>query len=383
MVRSEKANSIVRIVRKAKAAYNTLKSRADCPPDEMLLDYVENILSEDKNELIYQHIQKCERCHVEVLRMEADRTEWECMIDKNPDAAVAKALGDIENSEHKIPEKIVKIIKGYPDIFEDARKNYNTLKAGMNCPSDGDLFDYAREDILLEDQKKAIYEHIQKCERCHVEILKMEADRTEWEYMIDNNPDAAVAKALGTSGLKKTLNFKKRMIKTIKGLRIFISPLWEPQHGVSGPYGVSGPSAMGGGYVSVTSGIIGFVISAISSIFFLWKRQRNGNTAAVSETPEQYHSVAMDDGKIEFSCYWKPKFRNNSAYIQLSWCAKIRITNPVLLWVRFMNPENNEIHSEICLGSRLEGKDYFTSDKLGFDPSNDRWAISIIVEEIK
>ncbi len=322
----------------AKATYKTLKSGTDCPPDEMLLDYAcEDILTEDEKRAIYEHIQECERCHVEVLKMEAGRTEWEYMINKNPDAALAKALGDIENSEFKIPEKILEIIKDYSYILEEAKKNYNTLKAATDCPPDEELLDYVCEDILTEDEKRAIYEHIQECERCHLEVLKMEADRAEWEYMVNKTPDAALTKALGTSGLKKTLNFKKRMIKEIQGLKAWISSLWEPQ----------------------------------------WA----GVPANAAEIPEQTHSLTVDDGEIKISCYWKPKFRNDPAYIHLSWSA--RITKPVRLWARFVNPESNEIRSEICLGTRLEGEESFTSDRLGFDPSNEKWAISIIFQEEK
>jgi len=39
--------------------------------------------------------------------------------------------------------------------------------------------------------------------------------------------------------------------------------------------------------------------------------------------------------------------------------------------------------SEIRLGTRLEVKESFTSDRLGFDPSNEKWAISIIFQEEK
>jgi len=199
-----KADTILQNAQKAyNISYNISKSATDCPSDEMLLDYLDGILSENEKEKIDEHIQRCERCHVEILTIEADYTEWEYTINKDPDAALAKALGDIENSELKIPE-ILEIIKDYYNIIKDAKKNYNKLISGNACPSDEKLLDYV-EDCLSEDERGKIDEHIQKCERCHVEALKMEADFTEWEYILNKNPDAALAKALGTSGMKKIL----------------------------------------------------------------------------------------------------------------------------------------------------------------------------------
>jgi hypothetical protein len=325
------------ILENIKSNYNILQPGTDCPRDEMLLDYVENVLKEDKKEIIVEHIRTCERCYVEILKMEADYTEWEYMVNNNPDAALAKALGDVEKSELKIPDNIFEIIKNCYYTFEDARGNYDTLTQGKDCPSDEMLLDYA-EGVLEEDKKEIkeiIDKHIQNCERCHMEILKMEADFTEWEYSLNKNPDAFLSKSLGTSGAKKILNFKKRMIKTIKGLRVWISSLWFPQ----------------------------------------WA----GVPATASEIPEQRHSFKIDEGEINLFCYWKPNFGNDPAYIHLSWNAKITIS--ARLWVRFVNSETQEVFSEICLGTQLQGEDNFTSDRLGFDPSNEKWAVSIIFEE--
>jgi hypothetical protein len=110
-----------------------------------------------------------------------------------------------------------------------------------------------------------------------------------------------------------------------------------------------------------------------------WEPQWAGVPATASEIPEQRHSFKIDEGEINLSCYWKPKVGNDPAYLHLSWAAKIDI--PAVLRARFMNPETLETFSEICLSPRLQGEDNFTSDRLGFDPSNEKWAVSIIFEE--
>ncbi len=116
---------------------------------------------------------------------------------------------------------------------------------------------------------------------------------------------------------------------------------------------------------------------------FPWEPLWAGVPATASEIPEQRHSFKIDEGEINLSCYWKPKFGNDPAYIHLSWNAKITISANISarLWVRFVNSETQKVFSEICLGNRLQGEDNVTSEKLNFDPSNEKWAVSIIFEE--
>ncbi|NJL60304.1 MAG: hypothetical protein HC887_12395 [Desulfobacteraceae bacterium] len=52
------------------------------------------------------------------------------------------------------------------------------------------------------------------------------------------------------------------------------------------------------------------------------------------------------------------------------------------LWARFVNPENQQILAEYCLGIELEGRKIFYESELGFDPSKQKWAISIVIEKI-
>lgn len=119
---------------------------------------------------------------------------------------------------------------------------------------------------------------------------------------------------------------------------------------------------------------------------FSWKPQWAGVFVTASEIPEQNHCFKMDKGEIEISCYWGSKSGNNPAYLHLSWNADILITEPIRLLARFVNPETNEIRSEVELSTCsegdgcLKGEAGFTSDRLGFDPSTEKWAIAIIFE---
>jgi len=110
-----------------------------------------------------------------------------------------------------------------------------------------------------------------------------------------------------------------------------------------------------------------------------WEPQWAGQPVTASDIPEQEHSFAMDHGRIELSCYWEPQYEDAPAYMQLSWRANINM--PCELWAKFVNPETEETLSEIGLGTYLEGREIFTSDQLEFDPSTERWAISIMLCE--
>ena len=86
--------------------YKSLKPGSDCPPDDMILDYVYNDLSEVERQDVREHIESCERCRFEVMKLEADRDGWQHATNKDPGAALLKALGkaDLEQLETRIAE---------------------------------------------------------------------------------------------------------------------------------------------------------------------------------------------------------------------------------------------------------------------------------------
>jgi len=112
----------------------------------------------------------------------------------------------------------------------------------------------------------------------------------------------------------------------------------------------------------------------------LWEPKWAGQLVTASDIPEQENTFVLDDGKLRLSCSWEPSYENIPAYIKLSWIAQITISCE--LWARFANPETHKMLSEIPLGNSLEGKKIFTSDKLRFDPSTEKWSVSIVMCKI-
>ncbi|QTA80319.1 Uncharacterized protein dnl_26180 [Desulfonema limicola] len=227
----------------------------------------------------------------------------------------------------------------FEDILDDAKSVYNTLKKGENCPLDEILLDYVYGEVS-ETEFYEVKEHIKSCERCRVEVFKMETERTQWELALDTDPDKALADLLGSLGLKKIKTTGCKAPEIVSGISkirdaviTWISPLWEP----------------------------------------VWA----GQAVTAADIPEQGKNFEMDQGEyINISCYWQGKEGNMQSYIRLSWNANIMTYSN--LWARFINPDTNEILFESCLGTDLEGAVVFYNDELGFDPSSQRWAISII-----
>jgi len=73
--------------------WKTLTKGKDCPPDEILFDYVYDDLESEKAGKVAEHIKTCESCHLTQLEIETDRTGWEFALKDNPALALAKALG--------------------------------------------------------------------------------------------------------------------------------------------------------------------------------------------------------------------------------------------------------------------------------------------------
>jgi hypothetical protein len=120
------------------------------------------------------------------------------------------------------------------------------------------------------------------------------------------------------------------------------------------------------------------VVTRLSS---LWQPRWVGKlrTAAATQIPEQKHVFRMEDGKITLSCSWRSRYHENPAHVQVSW--RTDIPTPGELWVRFTRSGTETILAEVRLGTRRIGKAVFTSDDLGFDPSREGWAISLILRE--
>ncbi len=118
----------------------------------------------------------------------------------------------------------------------------------------------------------------------------------------------------------------------------------------------------------------------ITWISELWEPLWAGQLVTADDIPEQEHSFATEtEGEIKIVCDWESQDDDTPAHIHLSWEADI--TTDSEIWVRFVNPETQELFYEECLGTELSDDATFKADELGFDPSKERWAISVMLKE--
>jgi len=112
-----------------------------------------------------------------------------------------------------------------------------------------------------------------------------------------------------------------------------------------------------------------------------WEFDFAGQAQAVvaADIPEQEHTFFVETGEIKIHCYWGGKMQNSPAYVWLSWETNIDAAN--VLYARFGNPDTGTTRCEICLGIHPIGEVTFTRDDLGFDPSQERWTIAIVLRE--
>ncbi|MEZ4527119.1 MAG: hypothetical protein R2941_14470 [Desulfobacterales bacterium] len=120
------------------------------------------------------------------------------------------------------------------------------------------------------------------------------------------------------------------------------------------------------------------IIRLVQWISPIWEPQWAGVAVTAADIPEQHHEFVMREGNIDISCSWQGAYGNSPAYIQISWTASLM--TDCELWLRFVNPLTHDLFSEILLGAEPEGGKIITGDRLGFDPSKDRWATSIMMK---
>lgn len=117
----------------------------------------------------------------------------------------------------------------------------------------------------------------------------------------------------------------------------------------------------------------------VRAIAAYWEPDWVGLQATAADTPEQKNTFRLEDGEIRVACNWRSGYGNKPAYVHVHWNADICDSGE--LWLVFIKPGSETILAEICLGDRYEGEEVFSSRDLGFDPSCEKWAMSIYLKE--
>lgn len=141
------------------------------------------------------------------------------------------------------------------------------------------------------------------------------------------------------------------------------------------------PSGMKVDWEAWVKQVISLPAQLVSWVSELWQPQWAGVPVSAADISEEKKTFSIKDGEIEISCLWRSQHETTPAYIQITWAANF-VTDREL-WTVFFNPDTKEVLAEILLGTHPEGGKSITSETLGFDPSNEKWAISILLKKRK
>lgn len=105
----------------------------------------------------------------------------------------------------------------------------------------------------------------------------------------------------------------------------------------------------------------------------------SGQLASAADIPKQDKTFATEHGDIKIVCQWDRQIENEPAYLLVKWEVNIETDHGVS--VRLTNPGTQETLYDIGLGTIRVGEEAFTAGELGFDPSRENWAVSVMMLE--
>lgn len=112
----------------------------------------------------------------------------------------------------------------------------------------------------------------------------------------------------------------------------------------------------------------------------LWHPPLAGELVTAADTSAQEQVFSLDDGEIRVTCEWRAAYQDQPAMLRITWQA--HITLPGDFWVRFTRLDDpTAVLAEVRLGSALEGEEVFTAHALGFDPTQEPWALTLLLKE--
>ena len=236
--------------------------------------------------------------------------------------------------------------KRYNNLVVETGRIYDKMLSRKSCISKGLLSDYLNGD-LDDTLIQRISNHIATCESCQMAKMKVEADQTEFEMIMEHDPDRGLSSVLGPSGAIRIAAIKENQRRS-----------------------------------QIQKGISRIKESLIEWASPLWEPLLAGQPVTAADLTEQSRQFEMDYGEyINISCFWQGHDKESEPHVRLTWRANL--ISPSNLWVRFVDPETQITHSEFPLGQQLEGEARFDQSGLGFDPAAQKWAVSIVVEKIE
>jgi len=111
-----------------------------------------------------------------------------------------------------------------------------------------------------------------------------------------------------------------------------------------------------------------------------WHPPFAGEVVTAAGTASQEEIFHLDEGWIRVTCRWWAASPEQPAVLWLAWYADLTLSGD--FWVRFTRRNDpSAVLAEKRLGGALSGEVGWPSDELGFDPTNEPWALTFVLAE--
>jgi hypothetical protein len=110
----------------------------------------------------------------------------------------------------------------------------------------------------------------------------------------------------------------------------------------------------------------------------LWEPQWAGQFVGAADIPKQVHTFYSGINTITITCSWQPQSGEVSACLELVWSIEPPLEGHVRC--QFVDPETQNLFTEVDLSNYAEGGMYLTGDSLGFNPVTERWGVQVSVD---
>lgn len=146
---------------------------------------------------------------------------------------------------------------------------------------------------------------------------------------------------------------------------------------------MSASSAQGGEQAASLGNLLHWTSELLESLSRwmseLWSPAWAGAVVTAADIPEESQTFYLEHGEITVTCDWRAADQGTPASIHLSWQADLGSVCD--LWVQFRHPATEAVLAEVRLGTELSGAGNFTQAMLGFDPSQERWGLAVMLKE--
>ncbi|OQX07180.1 MAG: hypothetical protein BWK80_49815 [Desulfobacteraceae bacterium IS3] len=252
---------------------------------------------------------------------------------------------DQQKAFQNLKEEFLRLSETITDSFKNAELGLKRLKIELDA--DWDKFSVSELSAIMEELAKKI----------GIKASRIRAGSIVLSFDCPPEVCDRIQRMFRNGELSEVLGVR------IKDVRIEPVGIWEEK-----------PADIKEHLANMVTDGVKYVIFWLSP---LWEPQLAGQVATAADIPRQDKTFVSEHGEIKIVCQWDRRVGNEPAYLLLKWEVDIETEHAVC--VRLINPDTQETLYDIPLGAIRNGEEVFTADELNFDPSQEKWAISLML----